>query len=252
MRRLVLLIMVIAIVSVFASCSNKSKQLDKEEMKLEFASEHFNFYSENKYKNHCKKISEVLEKNHKKITDNLKIQSDEKTNIYVYSDLDSFHEAIGQPNASEWMVGAEMGNNVMKMVSPYIDKSKEDYMIKVAIHEFTHVLVRNINKEVVPNWLNEGIATFEANQMDDSIKKFIKSNQVPKIMDLENMGAQRFGDNGGYAYSYSIVEFIINQYGYDDLVDLIKSPKDFEKILGLSQDEFQNKWEVYLKSKYNN
>ncbi|WP_034856455.1 hypothetical protein [Clostridium intestinale] len=115
MRRLVLLIMVIVVVSVFASCSNKSKQLDKEEMKLAFASEHFNFYSEKKYKDHCKKLSEVLEKNHKKITDNLKIQSDEKTNIYVYSDLDSFHEAIGQPNASEWMVGAEMGNNVMKM-----------------------------------------------------------------------------------------------------------------------------------------
>lgn len=62
------------------------------------------------------------------------------------------------------------------MVSPYVDKSKEDYMIKVAIHEFTHVLVRKINKEGVPIWLNEGIATFEANQMDDSIKKFIKSN----------------------------------------------------------------------------
>lgn len=100
MRRLVLLIMVIAIVSAFGSCSNKSKQLDKEEMKLEFTSEHFNFYSENKYKDHCKKLSEVLEKNHKKITDNLKIQSDEKTNIYVYSDLDSFHEGIGQTNAS--------------------------------------------------------------------------------------------------------------------------------------------------------
>ena len=52
MRRLILLIMVIALVSVFASCSNKSKQLDKEEMKLSFASEHFNFYSEKKYKDH--------------------------------------------------------------------------------------------------------------------------------------------------------------------------------------------------------
>jgi hypothetical protein len=50
---------------------------------------------------------------------------------------------------------------------------------------------------------------------------------------------------GGYKFSHSIVDFIVKKYGYDKLVTLIKTPTDFEKVLGITKDEFQKQWMVH-------
>lgn len=51
-------------------------------------------------------------------------------------------------------------------------------MMKVAIHEFTHVVISHVNSNIseIPIWMNEGVA------------------------DLEGKDSYTFGNNGGYLF----------------------------------------------------
>lgn len=62
-------------------------------------------------------------------------------------------------------------------------------MINTVVHEFVHVLLREINT-AIPKWLDEGIASFEGkdNNEDwirDTIRRGINHHTVPELDDLD-------------------------------------------------------------------
>ncbi|KOR26018.1 hypothetical protein [Clostridium sp. L74] len=61
---------------------------------------------------------------------------------------------------------------------------------------------------------------------------------------------ETFFKRNGYQYSYTIVESIINLFGYDKLHNLIKSSNSFVEVFGITEDELQNKWIDYIKVNY--
>ena len=226
--------------------SNSNTEKDKIVQQLE--SDHFNIYSKEADKDCIKDLSKILEDNYTRITDDLDTSLNKKANIYIYSDLDTFHKAINQPDAPSWVVGCALpGTTTIKMVNP-LNAGGRSYsdMMKVIVHEFTHVVTMSINSDIyeIPIWLSEGVAMFEAQQVegvDEALSKAKSSNKFLSLKDLEN-DPYNFGSQGGYQFSYSIIEYMVKTYGYDKLIALIKSPSEFEKILGLSKEEFQKEW----------
>jgi hypothetical protein len=232
--------------------NSSNSSTEKNNIVLQLESSHFKFYSKEQDKGCLKDLSNELENNYARVTNDLHTSLDEKTNIYIYSDLKSYHEAIYQPDAPNWAVGNAELPDTIDMVNPLKagnGYSHSDFM-KVIVHEFTHIVTAKINPNInsIPRWLTDGIAVYEAKQ-DDNVNQVISRakaiNKFPKLKDLEN--PYTFGDDCGYQYSYSIVDFIIKTYGYDKLIALIKSPADFEKILGITEDNFQKKWISYVK-----
>lgn len=76
------------------------------------------------------------------------------------------------------------------MVSPLNAESMHNYdsLMKVIVHEYTHVLVGNITP-TTDTYLNEGIAVVEANQIGDSkdyLKEVAKLNKLPSIDEMKN------------------------------------------------------------------
>lgn len=199
---------------------------DKDDMILQSESNHFKFYSEDQDKECLEDLSAALEDNYTRITDDLDIQLNKKVDIYIYSNLSTFHEAIGKPEAPDWVVGhVKPGSNTIRMVNPSnADRRPYSNFMKVIVHEFTHIVAENINSDIysIPIWLSEGVAMFEANMYN-------------------------FGDKGGYQFSYLIVKYIVEAYGYDELIALIKSPSEFQKIFGLLKEDFQKEWITHLK-----
>lgn len=53
-----------------------------------------------------------------------------------------------------------------------------------------------------------------------------------------------------YEFSYTAIEYVIKSYGYNSLIELIKSPSNLERILGITNKEFENKWKAYLIENY--
>lgn len=61
---------------------------------------------------------------------------------------------------------------------------------------------------------------------------------------------ETFFKRNGYQYSYTIVESIINEFGYDKLYSLIKFPNNFVDIFNMTEVQLQDKWVEYIKKNY--
>lgn len=215
-------------------------------MPIQVETEHFKFYSKDQDKYCIKDLSNVLEENYSRVTKDLKATLNQKVNIYIYSNLNEYHKLTNKSDAPKWLVGDAEGNNI-SMTNPNnaAGRPYSDFM-RVIVHEFTHVVEGNINtsETEIPIWLNEGTAEFETkqgSQFKQVLENAKSSNKFPTLKDLET-DSYTFGNNNGYVFSYSIVDYIVKTYGQDKLVALIKSPSDFEKILGISKDDFQKNW----------
>ncbi len=227
---------------------------DKNEMKLQTESEHFIFYAYDEDISCLDDLGSVLESNYVRITNDLQVTLDHKITIEIYPDLDMFHLAIDQPEAKEWLVGVYM-NGMIKMVSPLQPGNQHTYesLMKVIVHEFTHVLVSEINASFynIPIWLNEGIAVYEAEQWsrgDEAvIIGLIHQNALPSLNDLDN---SNFNELHGYLLSYTVVGYIVAEYGYETLTALIKEPSEMQSIVGMDETQFETAWKNYLTKHY--
>jgi RNA polymerase sigma-70 factor (ECF subfamily) len=176
--------------------------------------------------------------------------------VKVFPDVKTFHAAINYPDAPDWVVGTCNGDELM-MVSPLNPGSVHTYesLMQVIVHEFVHIAVYYAlggkGSTPSPKWLAEGYAQYEAGQINDYIRKYVASSLTEKApptwTQLDTVSAMEFGNMNGYAFSVTIVEFLVVTYGIDKLVLLIKEPENIEIIYGLSKDTLEKQWIQYLK-----
>jgi len=220
-------------------------------------SKHFDFYSTTGEFKVLDSLAKTLEDNYSRIADHLKTQFDKKIKVYVYPDIKMFHDAFHATNAPEWFVGKADANEI-KMVSPLNPGSMHTYasLMQVIVHEFVHTAVYNARGEKgisgLPKWLSEGYAYYEAHQMNDNWRKSIKLKSLEKApptwVQLESVSDVEFGNIDGYGYSTIIIEFLVDTYGFDKLVKLIREPENIETIYGLSKGDLEKQWIQYLKT----
>jgi hypothetical protein len=251
-KKLLFFIFVVTLMNIFIS-ANAMIQL-----KLHKDTEHFFFYCTEQDVSCLNELSQKLEENHQRICDDLEYDFKGKIKVEIFPDIQAFHNAIGRPNSPDWSVGS-VYNGEIHMTSPLSPGPVHTYnsLLKVIVHEFTHVVVNNI-KSGVPRWLNDGLAAFEADQLDINRRNFlirkIKANQIPKIKDLE-IDSVSFGEIGGYQWSYTIIEFVVKNYGWKKVREWIRNYGIIKSTFKISEDEFHKKWigfleENYIKTKY--
>ncbi|NIO00153.1 MAG: hypothetical protein GTO49_35350, partial [Anaerolineae bacterium] len=56
----------------------------------------------------------------------------------------------------------------------------------------------------------------------------------------------RFDQVGGLAFSITLVEYMVEQYGFEVIVAIIKTPSEVETILGITTSELESAWREYL------
>lgn len=202
------------------------------------------------------KVLDDLEKNYHRITSNLNQKLDDKLVIEVYSDLKLLHLALGLSDAPNWIRGGLREDKII-IASPMNPPPGSDFdnVLKTAVHEFVHIIVNKINKDI-PRWLNEGIACFEAKDNNDdwikeTVQKGLINNKVPTFKDLDTGDDfSTFFDRDGYQYSYTIIKSIVEEFGYDKLRNLIKYPNEFKRIFMINEKQLQDKWIDFIKKNY--
>lgn len=230
------------------------KKENTSSLKIEFTSENFNLYSKKQDVKVLSALAEILECHYLRMIKNMQTGFDSKIDVFIYPDTKAFHRAINFPDAPDWVVGAA-GKNELKMVSPLNPGSVHSYesLMKAIVHELAHTVVLNIRKQGLvglPNWLNEGFAYYEANQLTKAQRKIMHSNllndSIPSWNEISKANTSEFGDMGGYGISATIIEFLIDYKGYKKLKQYIVEPKDVEKIYNISEKELELMWLTYL------
>lgn len=207
--------------------------------------EHFEFYCNDTDEKCLDKLNQLLDENYLRITTDLGVRISRVTRVYIFPDLETFHNEIGQPDAADSLVGLEYLHAIY-MVSPLYRGDMDTYyeILPVIVHEFTHIAFSYVNADyqTVPKWLDEGIAMFEAKQDPG----FFSVTDCPTLNELDT-DYDSFVKINGYAYSYTIIAYIIKEFGWEKLRGLIDSASDFETILGVTKAEFYTHWVAYLK-----
>lgn len=201
-------------------------------------------------------VSELLEGSYIEISNKLKKQLEEKLTIEIYNDIKQLHIALGFSDAPDWIRGG-LGANKIVIASPLNPPpgSGFDNVVKTAAHEFIHVLIKKINLNI-PRWLDEGIACYEAKDNNEewiksTVRKGLENNTIPTFDDLDTKeDFQTFFQKDGYQYSYTIVEAIVNTFGYAKLRSLVKTPDKIVDVFGITKNELQNKWIEYIRNNY--
>jgi len=252
--RLVVLNVLSIVIFVFLTPPQLVGQ-NNDSLNLAKESRHFDFYSTNGDIKVLDSLAITLENNYSRITNHLGIQTDKKINVKVFPNVKAFHAAINLPDAPDWVVGTWYADGIM-MVSPLNPGSSHTYesLMQVIVHEFVHMAVYFALGEKMtelPKWLSEGYAQYEAGQVNEYIRKSVKSGLLEKApptwTQLDTASYIEFGNMNGYGLSVTIVEFLVVTYGIDKLVLLIKEPENIEIIYGLPKDTLEKQWIHYLK-----
>ncbi|MBS4538457.1 hypothetical protein GOQ27_08270 [Clostridium sp. D2Q-11] len=263
MRRILLFILFITLIGVLGceeevNSSNQQKSILTEEKATKNGelytreTEHIKFYYYEKNADYIEDMAETIEEEYDRIVEDLQVDNiDEKINFTIYPTLEEFHQAIFKPDAPDWVVGTCLGPYTLKMVSPNSDGLVHDYnsLMNVVIHEFTHALTMIQYPQAKQIWILEAIALYEANQIrDPKDVEYLVEGDYPSIQEL-NASSGKSAEKV-YAIGHIIIEYINEKWSMDEVRELLKENGDIEKVLGVTEGEFEKGFYKYMEDKY--
>lgn len=200
-------------------------------------------------------LGEALERKLPDMEDHLGGIVDGPIRVFIFADVESFHKSTGNAQLGDWAV-AKSGVNSISLVCPYYEGNPKtpEHMVTVALHELAHVVSRQANTDLLslPAWLYEGIAGYEAADMNEANREKVKAAvQSGAIPDLEAIARadNHFLRQNGYAFSITVVEYIVETYGYPKLAAFLQI-LDFEAALNVSVMQFEADWKRYVMDRY--
>lgn len=147
--------------------------------------------------------------------------------------------------APPWFIGdSEAG--VIRMVSPNttVRGHTHDTILNGTLHEVVHSIDFYTNPKM-SYWWDNGLATYLSNQTPT--KKDLSYSARPAFEDLHTDDGLKFGNMGGYAYSYSYVAYLDEKYGWDQVLAFARGQKDYVQAFGRSEQQVYADWSESLK-----
>jgi hypothetical protein len=134
------------------------------------------------------------------------------------------------------------------------------YALDILRHELSHIVMRNAVKgpfSNLPAWLEEGVAVYSQSQpladMKSALEAAIKSNRPFTIRSLSSASVGESGGSVGlfYGQSYSVVRFLIDDYGEEKFRELLAAFREGNRtddalmqVYGFDQDGLENAWRL--------
>lgn len=181
-------------------------------------------------------VTRPLENNYERVTRDLGVTLDKKITVKLFKEKISLHKSIGcyGKNNLEWITGA-VNNGIIKSTL----ELDTNHLKQVLVHEFTHIVTEKLNPDYIPFVLKEGIATYEAGQKNLKDKLiFIKS--LPD--DCGWIFKGQFSQDLSYSFAYSFTEFIIENFGYEKIIELLKVDYKHNKFDLSSVESIYKRW----------
>lgn len=239
-------------------------------MQIKKETEHFEIRCTFKDEKIVDELSEKLEDAYKIITKDLNIVLDKKITVRIYPSMFHYKRGVRNCNWSDtWIFFSSAQFKDIRMMSPQYKKIDEfthnDY-IRSSIHSLVHaIMLKNDNSfNNMPMWLTEGIAVYETdkalNDYSEHVKNIVNNNDIPdfKLLSiphdksvLRTINSTPFAKRHGHEFSYTIIDFIVKEHGYNKLNELKDYNDDYYKVLGYeSKDDFVENWNEFLKDEY--
>lgn len=166
-------------------------------------------------------IIEILEEAYADLGSDLAYYPDVTVSVLLYSKMD-FSEITRSP---DWAGGVYDGK--IRLPLGGVHKISEP-LKAILYHEYAHVLLHFMANRNLPVWLNEGLAEKSGRRIHapslEHLQQAVAENRLLEWESLEVSFAQlAVGDVPlAYEQSYSMVDFLIDNYGWHKLADLLE------------------------------
>ena len=178
---------------------------------------------------------------------------DAPVDIYVYPNYDDMRDAVLYEPA--WTGGQAYSD--FNIIIMGVSGSDSAWDQNTVIHELTHILVgRNAFSCIGtrPGWLEEGLAMYSEGSLDSGMQglldQAIRANSLITLRSL-NGGFSELPDkaNLSYSQSYSVVKFLVENYGQQKMADLLTALRDAKpidtallEVYGFDTDGLDSAW----------
>jgi hypothetical protein len=223
----------------FAYINNKYSVVNTGEFYIKKTS-HFVIHYKDEDKSCVGDLANSLEKSYPKVVSDLKPKYVQVINVMVYHNTDELMNAMPTNNIKSQSGGMAISKYEFDILSPFTGPSYEFTIYKTAIHEFTHCIELCINTP--PVWLSESIAQYESSG-------FYKPDTY-KYPSISEMNQNVTENPAVYYYGYTLIEYIVNKWGMDGVRKLLENNGDIQETFGISEQELQEGWHEFLRTKY--
>jgi hypothetical protein len=193
------------------------------------------------------------------VEDSLGLDFQRQLKVVIYPTFDELYAALGIGNESRikgvWRAGYEL---IMLQSDP-----DDATLAGVLTHEFAHaVLDQNLRNpwRDLPTWVHEGVATWLQAKADDDLpfdRLLATAHREGRLRSLRGLQGYLPIDREGvslvYAQSYSMVKYLVNLYGIEDLramlAALSQGSTEDEALMaayGIDAITLENQWRGFL------
>lgn len=228
-----------------------------------FKSTHFFVYYKNAPQSTVSELAQAAENCYNSITSELGFNRfnfwtwDNRAKIYLFDDQQEYRKDTG---AADWSAGQAIAS--YKLIKTFV--TAPGFLNNVLPHELAHIIFREMvgfNNPGVPLWLEEGVATYQ--EKDISLVKAklaekIKKGDFISLFDLNRSGALELDDQARvglfYAEAFSLVKYLISEFGRDRFVFFCQSLRDSRNLAGAlskaysfsKMADFEKGWMDYI------
>jgi Peptidase MA superfamily len=183
--------------------------------------------------------------------------SADKVDLYIYDSTDAMREAIlFEPQWTGGMAFPEYRTIILG-----IGESDLEWGLNAVEHELAHVVVGNMVSACysrLPTWLSEGLAMVAEGGIDSESQAMLDQaladdSFYPVRAMSDGFTEDPSGASLAYAQSYSIVTFLLKQYGRERLLDLLaasqagSSPDSaLMEVYGFDMDGLDRAWRGWI------
>lgn len=229
------------------------------------STKHFLISFQGIYNEEANAVANYLEGNYERVRRALGDPDHDVVHVFIHATQSDFNNATELVNSTA--NGTSRGPNEFHFLwTTWFNSIFPNDPLKTAVHEFTHcvqlnILIKKAQQEFsqeemksfdrsfeekfirdYPQWFWEAICDYEAGVVNRlSVKYAMRSK--PTLQSLNN-------NNQIYNVGYTIIDYIVQQWGAEKLPSLITSYVDIEKVLAVSEADFEKGWVVYVAHKY--
>jgi hypothetical protein len=207
----------------------------------------------------ARELMDVCEEGLARLTQDIGTYPERPIKIYIYASTGDLQGAMISSN--EWSGGVAFTD--FSIVAISISLSDLDWGKKALVHELTHLVVRQATFSPygqLPLWLDEGLAMYNEGELDPVFRSYldeaISEDELISVRSLcSPFSAYSEKARLSYAQSYSLVEYLLDNYGQDkmlDLLALLKQGNTYDEALtevyGFDMDGLDACWRATLAS----
>ena len=177
--------------------------------------------------------------------------------LYIYANTQDLRGAMIYPQ--EWTGGVTFTRHGIMAIG--IAPGKLDWGKRAIAHELTHLVIHQMTFNPyndLPTWLDEGLAMRTEGPLEPvftgSLDKAIAENSLISVQSLSSpFSAYAEESVLSYAQSYSLIDFLITNYGQGKMLKLLNTFRQgssydgaLEKVYGFDMDGLDTLWRDYV------